>query len=184
MLPDFNPRVPFDAATRKEYLNLPFPLSEYERRVGNARRLMREHGLDGLIAFGDMNDFGYLTYLANFEPMHGRGAVAITNDSICLVTDSAFLGEPMHALIWRTWVTNVIATGLSYSAFAAGLKEALSGASKLGLVGSYAFPAGELGLDVLDVERPFLEMKSRKTANELRVMREASRITSCGCKPQ
>ena len=65
---------------------------------------MKEHGLDGLIAFGDQNDFGYLTYLANFEPMHGRGAVAITNDSICLVTDSAFHGEPMHSLIWRTWV--------------------------------------------------------------------------------
>ena len=60
------------------------------------------------------------------------------------------------------------------------MKEALSGASKLGLVGSYSFPARELGFDVLDVERPFLEMKSRKTANELKVMKEASRITSCG----
>ena len=182
MMHDFNPRVPFDAATRKEYQDLPFPISEYERRIDNTRRLMREHDLDGLIAFGDQNDFGYLTYLANFEPMFGRGAVALTDNSLCLVTDSAFHGEPMHSLIWRTWVEKVIGTGPSYANFVAGLKEALSGASKLGLVGSYSFPAREVGFDVVDIERAFLKTKSRKTPNELKVMKEASRITSCGMK--
>jgi Xaa-Pro aminopeptidase len=179
---DFKPRVPFDYETRKEYLALPFPLSEYEERVDNARQLLEEHHLDGLIAFGDQNDFGSLTYLANFEPLFGRGAVAITHDSICLVTDSAFHGEPMHSLIWKTWIEQVIATGPSYTAFAAGLKEALHGVKKLGLVGSYSFPAHELGFEVSNVERPFLEMRSRKTDNEMKVMKEASRITSCGMR--
>lgn len=182
MMHDFNPRVPFDAATRKEYQDLPFPISEYEQRIDNTRRLMKEHDLDGLIAFGDQNDFGYLTYLANFEPMFGRGAVALTDNSLCLVTDSAFHGEPMHSLIWKTWVEKVIGTGPSYANFVAGLKEALSGARKLGLVGSYSFPAREVGFDVVDIERAFLKMKSRKTPNELKVMKEASRITSCGMK--
>ncbi len=134
------------------------------------------------MCFGDQNDFGYLTYLANFEPMIGRGAVVITGDSICLVTDSAFHGEPMHSLIWRTWVDKVKATGPTYESFATGLRAALSGASKIGIIGSYSFPAHELGLSVVEMERPFLKMKSRKTANELKVMKEASRITSCGMR--
>ena len=182
MMHDFDPRVPFDAGTRREYLDLPFPESEYEQRVENTRRLLKEQNLDGLIAFGDQNDFGYLTYLANFEPMIGRGAVVITGDSICLVTDSAFHGEPMHSLIWRTWVDKVKATGPTYESFATGLRAALSGASKIGIIGSYSFPAHELGLSVVEMERPFLKMKSRKTANELKVMKEAARITSCGMR--
>ena len=182
MIHDFEPRVPIDAATRKQYLDLPFPVSEYEQRVDNTRRLLREQNLDGLIAFGDQNDFGYLTYLANFEPMIGRGAVIITADSMCLVTDSAFHGEPMHSLIWRTWVDKVSATGPSYESFVAGLRTALSGARRIGVIGSYSFPAREFGFNVVDVERPFLKMKSRKTANELKVMKEASRITSCGMR--
>jgi Xaa-Pro aminopeptidase len=183
MMHDFNPRVPFDPSTRKEYLTLPFPISEYEERIDNTRRLMKEHDLDGLIAFGDQNDFGYLTYLANFEPMIGRGAVVLTANSMYLVTDSAFHGEPMHSLIWRTWVDKVHATGPSYESFVAGLKTALSGSSgKVGLVGSYSFPAREFGFNVVDVERPFLKMKSRKTASEMKVMREAARITSYGMR--
>jgi Xaa-Pro aminopeptidase len=182
MMHDINPRVPFDTATRKQYLELPFPISEYEQRVDNTRRLLKERRLDGLIAFGDQNDFGYLTYLANFEPMFGRGAVVITNDTVSLITDSAFHGEPMHSLIWRTWVKKVTATGSSYSAFVAGLKAALTGVNRIGVIGTYSFPARELGLNVVDVEQPFLKMKSRKTSNELKVMKEASRITSCGMR--
>jgi len=180
MVHGVNPRVPFDSVTRKQYLALPFPISEYEQRIENTRRLLKEHDLDALIAFGDQNDFGYLTYLANFEPMFGRGAVAITDNSITLVTDSAFHGEPMHSLVWKTWVEKVVGTGPSYSNFVTGVKEALSGARRLGLTGSYSFPARQLGFDTVDVERSFLKMKSRKTPNELKVMKEASRITSCG----
>jgi Xaa-Pro aminopeptidase len=88
----------------------------------------------------------------------------------------------MHSLIWRTWVDKVKATGPTYESFATGLRAALSGASKIGIIGSYSFPAHELGLSVVEMERPFLKMKSRKTANELKVMKEAARITSCGMR--
>lgn len=76
----------------------------------------------------------------------------------------------------------VIATGHSYESFVAGVKTALGGARRIGVVGTYSFPARELGFDAVDIERPFLKMKSRKTANELKVMKEASRITSCGMR--
>jgi Xaa-Pro aminopeptidase len=183
MVPVANPRVPFDSKTRKEFLDLPFPIAEYQQRIDNTRRLMEEQGLERLVAFGDQNDLGYLTYLANFEPMMGRGAVVVTSDSVTLVTDSAFHGEPMHSLVWRTWIDQVRIADWSFQSFVSEVQTALVGVKgKIGAVGLYTFPSRELGANVVDVERLFLEMKSRKTRNELKVMREASRITSCGMR--
>ncbi len=183
MMPVVKPRVPFDSKTRSEYLELPFPVAEYQQRIDNSRRLMEERNLDALVAFGDQNDMGYLTYLANFEPMMGRGAVVITSDSVTLVTDSAFHGEPMHSLIWRTWIDQVRICGWSLQSFLSEVQAAVSRVKgKIGAVGLYAFEARQFGGNVVDVERPFLEMKSRKTASELKVMREASRITSSGMR--
>jgi Xaa-Pro aminopeptidase len=142
---------------------------------------MEEQGLEALVAFGDQNDLGYLTYLANFEPMMGRGAVVVTSDSVTLVTDSAFHGEPMHSLVWRTWIDQVKIAGWSFQSFVSEVQTALVGVKgKIGAVGLYVFPVRELVANVVNVERLFLEMKSRKTRNELKVMHEASRITSCG----
>jgi Xaa-Pro aminopeptidase len=177
------PRVPYDLETRSKYLELPFPISEYHQRVENTRRLMRKHGLEALVAFGDQNDLSHLTYLANFEPLIGRGAVIVTHDSITLVTDSAFHGEPMHSLIWRTWIEDVRVTGFSFASFLSEVKRVLSDVKgRVSVVGSYSFPTELLGLNVIDAERPFLELKSRKSTNELKVMREASRITSVGMR--
>ncbi len=177
------PRVPFDGPTRTEYVDLPFPITEYEQRVASARRLMEEQNLEGLVVFGDQNDLGYLTYLANFEPMMGRGAVVLTSDSVTLLTDSAFHGEPMHSLIWRTWIDQVRISGWSFQSFFSEVQASIRMIKgKIGAVGLYTFPTRELGVNVVDVERLFLKMKSRKTVNELKVMREASRITSCGMR--
>lgn len=183
MMPIVNPRVPFDSKTRREYLDLPFPVAEYQQRIDNARRMMEEQGLEGLVAFRDQNDLGYLTYLANFEPMMGRGAVVVTSNSVALVTDSAFHGEPMHSLLWRTWIDQVKISGWSLESFVSEVKSSLDGVKgKVGAVGLYTFPARGLGVNVVDVERLFLEMKSRKTSNELKIMREAPHITSCGMR--
>ena len=177
------PRVPYDSKTRKKFLDLPFSVAEYQQRIDNTRRLMEEQDLAGLVAFGDQNDLGHLIYLANFEPMMGRGAVVVTSDSATLVTDSAFHGEPMHSLVWRTWIDQVRIAGWSFQSFVLEVQSALDGVKgKVGAVGLYTFPVRELGVNVVDVDRLFLEMKSRKTGNELEVMREASRITSCGMR--
>ena len=163
-VPVVNPRVPFDSKTRKEFLDLPFPIAEYQQRIDSTRRLMEEQGLEALVAFGDQNDLGYLTYLANFEPMMGRGAVVVTSDSVTLVTDSAFHGEPMHSLVWRTWIDQVRIAGWSFQSFVSEVQAALVWVKgKIGAVGLYMFPVRELVANVVNVERLFLEMKSRKT---------------------
>jgi len=88
----------------------------------------------------------------------------------------------MHSLIWRTWIDRVRVTGPSFDSFVSELKAALSGVRRVGVIGLYSFPARQFGLDCVDLENAFLKMKSRKTENELRVMREAARITSCGMR--
>jgi len=180
---DFKPRVSFEFNGRKEYLELPFPTSEYEMRLKNTRQLMLENGVGALIVYGDQNDFGYLTYLANLELMIGRGAVIVMSDSVSLVTDSALHGEPMHTLVWKTWIEDVTVTPFSTAAFLSAVKSKLTGVDgKIGLVGSYSFPKIEVNGAFVDLERGFRLMKSCKSNRELKVMREASRITSCGMK--
>jgi Xaa-Pro dipeptidase len=145
--------------------------------------MMEQEGIDALVAFGDQNDFGSLTYLASFEPMLGRGAVVVTPSSVSLITDSAFHGEPMHSLIWKTWVGDVTVTRPSLSHFSSALKARLSRVKgRAGIVGLYMFPFQEILATAIDVERQFLQIKSRKTDQELEVMKEASRITSCGMR--
>jgi Xaa-Pro aminopeptidase len=176
-----NAKVPYDFADRSKLTDLPFPLSEYEGRVEKTRRLMQQHGIGALIAFSDQNDMGNLVYLANFEPMFGRGAVIVTNDTVSLVTDSAFHREPMHSLIWKTWIEDVAVTSLSTDEFLSAIKAKLpKTVGRIGVAGRYSFPSGVMQQPIEFVDREFLEMKSRKSEREIEVMKESARIASCG----
>ncbi|HUK51450.1 MAG TPA: Xaa-Pro peptidase family protein [Terriglobales bacterium] len=176
---EFETRIPYDFGARRRYLDLPFPTSEYESRLRKIREMMEREDLSAFVGFGDQNDFGILTYVAAFEPMMGRGAVVITKDAVSLVTDSAFHGEPMHSLIWRTWVEDVVLSKPSLPDFISSLKTKLP-SGKVGVAGTYAFSPNSIGLNTVGVDNQFLEIKSRKTPLELDAMREASRITSKG----
>ena len=44
MVADYKSQVPFDWETRKKYLDLPFPLSEYDSRLRKVRKAMEENG--------------------------------------------------------------------------------------------------------------------------------------------
>src|SRR5579884_4304827 len=58
-------QVPYDWETRKKYLDLPFPISEYQSRLSRIRSLMAKNDLDSLIIFGDSRDPGDLIYLSD-----------------------------------------------------------------------------------------------------------------------
>jgi Xaa-Pro aminopeptidase len=174
-----NVKVPYGYSERKKLTDLPFPLSEYEARVQNTRRLMQQHDLDALIAFSDQNDTGNLVYLANFEPMLGRGAVIVTSDIVSLVTDSTFHQEPMHSLIWKTWIEDITVTNPSTDEFLSAIKSKLPKAGvRIGVAGRYSFPGNSMQRQFVD--REFLEMKSRKSDREIEALKESARIASCG----
>ena len=73
----YSSQVPYDWDSRKKYLDLPFPVSEYERRLRELRSKMREAGIDSLLVFGNSAEYGDLVYFANFIPF-GRAAIVIS----------------------------------------------------------------------------------------------------------
>ena len=166
-------------------MELPFPVSEYKSRIEKTRQLMQAVNADVLITFGDLNDYGHVTYLANLEPILGRDAVIVTRDKVSLVTDNAFHGEPMHSLVWKTWIEDIVVTEFSTDDFGSTLRKELGNMKgPIGIVGTYAFPYHALpGLKFLDVERDFLSrIRGRKSDLEIQVMKECSRIVSSGMR--
>ena len=99
---------PWDYESRKHYLNLPFPMSEYERRIEAVRRKMQEDKIDAIFLYGDVRQYGYIRWLTNFFPQLGESVVVLTlQDGPTLVTSSTAHGEPMHSFIPETWVRDV-----------------------------------------------------------------------------
>ena len=60
-------RVPFDWENRKEWLDIPFPLEEYEQRVTNIQQAMKEADLQSLVIHGAPGWLaGAVRYISNF----------------------------------------------------------------------------------------------------------------------
>jgi Xaa-Pro aminopeptidase len=99
---------PWEWEDRKQYLNLPFPMSEYERRIDAVRRKMEEDKVDAVFLYGDVRQYGFTRWLTNFYPQLGQSMAVLTleGDPILLTTASAH-GEPMHSYIPETWVRDV-----------------------------------------------------------------------------
>jgi len=99
---------PWNWEDRKQYLNLPFPMSEYERRIKTVRRKMEEDKVDAIFLYGDVRQYGFIRWLTNFYPQLGQSVavLALEGDPI-LVTSATAHGEPMHSFIPETWVRDV-----------------------------------------------------------------------------
>lgn len=107
-LPKFASQVPFDWTTRKRYLDLPFPISEYENRLDDIRGEMEKKQLDTLLIFGDSGDPGDLVYVGNFIPF-GKACILLNaKEPPVLITDSVLHGEPINTYAWMTWIEEYI----------------------------------------------------------------------------
>src|SRR5271165_5524146 len=97
-------QVPYDWQTRKKYLDMPFPNSEYGSRLRRVRRAMEKKGVDVLLIFGDAGDPGDLVYLSNYIPF-GRAALILPlRGEPQIITDAVLHGEPINTYAWMTWV--------------------------------------------------------------------------------
>lgn len=98
----------WDFEDRKQFLNLPFPMSEYEGRVANIKRKMEKNKLDALMIIGDVRERGYIRYLTNFYAQLGHSVVILpmSGDPI-LATSASAHGEPLHSFVYETWVRDI-----------------------------------------------------------------------------
>ena len=107
-MPKYEAIVPYEWEDRLPFLDLAFPIEEYEGRVARVRAAMAREGLDCLLAFGGPADPSNVRYLSNHEPSHGDNVVVVPAEGdLMLSTNWLMHGEPMHTLIWMTWVRDV-----------------------------------------------------------------------------
>ncbi|MCC6956451.1 MAG: aminopeptidase P family protein [Anaerolineales bacterium] len=101
-------KVAYDWEHRRQYLVLPFPMKEYQRRVDALRRSMNDAGLEYLIIYGNPACTGPIYYIANFDSFFGNTIVFLpaSGDPV-LITDGIMHSEPMHSGIWTTWIRDI-----------------------------------------------------------------------------
>jgi Xaa-Pro aminopeptidase len=99
-------RVPYSYQDRLPWMNLPFPVEEYQERFDRIRARMRQDGLDCLVVLGSRADNGNIRYLSNFEDFYGGETIVIIPASgpPGFTTNAVMHGEPMHSGIQDCWI--------------------------------------------------------------------------------
>src|SRR5438046_666659 len=194
-MPNYETIVPYAWEDRLPWLDLAFPIEEYQARVRRVRELMAREGLDCLLAFGGGADRSNVRYLSNFEPSHGDNVVVVPAEGeLMLSTNWLMHGEPMHTSIWTTWIRDVRPgerPGMARDAetsvegqVAERVQEGGLARGRIGLAGLDAASAAFVPrLQALlpeatwvPADRLLLEVRSIKSPAEIEVMREAGRI--------
>ena len=97
--------MPYDWATRQKWLDLAFPVEEYEARLRRVREMMAERQLDALFVHGGAGDVASTRYLANFDVTAGDALVVVPSEQEpILATTWVMHDEPMHTMLWTTWI--------------------------------------------------------------------------------
>lgn len=187
MTSGYDSQVPFDWETRKKYLDLPFPTSEYESRLRRVRKAMEEKGIDALLVFGDAGDPGDLLYLSNFMPF-GRAALLLPlKEPPQIITDTVLHGEPINSYAWTTWVQDFRAVRHAAGDLAEAISRSLLDlrAKKVGLVGKDNMPASvweqlppRTRVRWVDFWFEFTSIKSIRSQREVALLRDVGRITA------
>lgn len=103
-------RVGYSWEDRKDWLEIPFPVGEYESRITRVRAEMARRDLDVVVVHGVKGaDRGGIRYLSNFEDYYtGDSFVVIPAvGEPTFITDAVMHGEPMHSGIQAVWMRDV-----------------------------------------------------------------------------
>jgi Xaa-Pro aminopeptidase len=187
----YSSQVSYDWETRKKYLDLPFPISEYQSRLEKIRVLMEKIALDCVLIFGDSGDAGDLIYVSNFNPF-GRAAIVVRKEKPpIIITDAILHGEPINSYAWTTWIEEFVPVRHSDEEFASALSKILAEEKvrKIGIVGvdNLPFPIWEklrtsLQFSWVDFWLEFTKMKSVRSDLEVEICREVGAITAKSMK--
>ena len=197
-------RVPYDWEHRKEWLDMPFPMEEYDERVRKVRAMMAAQGYDALLIYGGTGLLGGdVRYLSNFHSQIGSSIIGMTgNGDPMLATESIFHSAPMHSFAHTTWIrdfrpAHLPGTGVGHGevdphSVANHVIEYISenrlGQARVGLVGGKFMPADVLGparsqfpnMRLEPATMPYWQIKSIKSPREIAVMEEAADATRDG----
>jgi len=192
-------RIPYDWESREPWLDMPFPMDEYDARLARVRRMMAEAGFDALLIHGGPGFLnGDVRWISNFLSMIGNTVVVIPIDGApMLTTDSILHSAPMHSFMHHTWIRDIrpghlpgtvkdpMGIGRHVADF---LQECKLDAGRLGLVGERFFPAPILNevrtrlpqARLQSAGLAYWSVKQIKSAREIAVIEHAGRATAAG----
>jgi len=175
---------------------LSIPKSEFQKRWATLQRKMAEADIDVLIAHGDEADPSNVRYLCDYWPLFETGGVAIgrQGDPILLIgpetltfaEDRGKCGSIMQLLEYRESAEPEY-PGVVLDSFADVIAKAAGGrdVKRLGIAGLPVMPvtvyeslkkaAGKA--KIVKADDLVVQMRTIKSANELKCMREAFRIS-------
>lgn len=187
-------RVDYRYEDRLPWMNLPFPIEEYQSRLDRLRRLLEREKLDCLVVLGNRADNSNIRYLSNFEDFYGGESVIVVplEGEPGFTTNAVMHGEPMHSGIQDCWMEDVrcaaaprTVTGDAETVTILDhvedfIRERRSEAGRIGVVGDFNveklydfLTATFSGSHVRYASDILREMRAIKSAPEIEVMRKA-----------
>jgi Xaa-Pro aminopeptidase len=195
---EYQVKVPYDWTEREKWVELPFPEEEFVGRIRKLREGMEKEHLDAVVVYGGLNDPSNLRYLSNFENWWGENLLVVPySGEPALCTNSIFHGEPMHSNVQTTWIRDVRPTLHPHSTLipknvaqvaAEVLAEQGLTNGRVGIVGDKTIPyslyqqliVGLPSAELVPATHLVGSMRRLKTAAEIKVLREAGRISDLG----
>jgi Xaa-Pro aminopeptidase len=176
------------------------PKEEFIARIERIQAALGEHGLDGLVVYGDEYRRENLRYVSNFWPIFERGACFISKQGAPILA-GAPEGE-RYAREMSCWddIRNIkefacvsVPEEINYPlATFSSLKEivgeALRGGSRLGMIGRWDMPGPIFerirgacpGIEVIEADNIIRESRLIKSELEIACLREAGRLACIG----
>ena len=192
-------RVPYDWDSRKEWLDMPFPIEEYHERVAKVRKEMAKDNLDALLIYGAPGWLnGDVRWISNFLTVIGNTVVVLPmQGDLMLTTDSIFHSAPMHSFVHQTWIKDFRPSHLPGTVkdpegigehVRRFLEEKKLGNARIGLVGERFFAApvlDEIRTKLPNVKltsglRAYWVAKQIKSPREIAIMEHAGKATALG----
>ncbi|MBE9917904.1 aminopeptidase P family protein [Paenibacillus donghaensis] len=192
-------RVPYDWESREEWLQMPFPLEEYQLRIAKVRQEMVKNRLDALLIYGAPGWLnGDVRWISNFITALGSTVVVLPIEGEpMLTTNSIFHSAPMQSFVHQTWIKDVRPAHLPGTVkspqgigkhVVSFLQERKLENAHIGLVGEMFFAAPVLEdirsklpkAEFVSGSGAYLAAKQIKTPREIAVMEHAGKATAAG----
>jgi Xaa-Pro aminopeptidase len=170
-------------------------LAEYEQRVRNVQDILRKRDIDVLVAFGSESEPQNLIYLANYWPAfetssvviprEGKPALAIGPETRTFAEDSGVVGKIFQVLEHRessepNYPNQKLDTYQDIFGFLLNgrppKKIAVSGIAFIALPVHEAIVRASRGAEILKADDILIGLRMKKSANELRLLRQSSGI--------
>jgi Xaa-Pro aminopeptidase len=195
-MPVYQTKVPYDPEARRPWQTMPFPQSEYQRRIAVVQARLQARGLAALVAYSNGADPGNARYLVNFETSAGDTIVVVPAAGPPMLTTNWLMhGEPMHTSIWTASLDDVRAAErpgfardpeTSVAGHAADrIREAHAAGDRVAVAGWAILPHSVMV--ALEERLPratwipaddlLLDVRAVKSPLEIEVMRRAARIS-------